>query len=139
MQSKDDAFALEQRLIDQLHNDGRLINSSLNGRSPIDVLNGDVEAVKRRNEGSRRWRIENAELVKETARRVCAQRWSDPEARTRWSGGGNPFSKKIKVDDITYPSVKDAERALGINEKTLRKRAHDPNQPNYTFDVKDAR
>lgn len=53
--------------------------------------------------------------------------WRDPESRKARSGSGNPFAKKIVVDNVTYGSVKEAQSAVGVGEKTLRKQANDPN------------
>lgn len=52
--------------------------------------------------------------------------WRNDEARKARTGGGNPFAKKIVVHNVTYGSVKEAQNAVKINEKTLRKQANDP-------------
>lgn len=52
--------------------------------------------------------------------------WRNDEARKARCGSGNPFAKKIVVKNVTYGSVKEAQAALKIGEKALRKQANDP-------------
>lgn len=61
------------------------------------------------------------------------RRWSDLLVRAKRRGAGNPFAKKVQVDGKVYGSVKDAVKATGISEKTIRKRANDPTIANFSF------
>lgn len=64
------------------------------------------------------------EFVEGKVRKV--NMWRDPESRKARTGSGNPFAKKIIVDNVTYGSVKEAQDAVKVGEKTLRKWANDP-------------
>lgn len=132
---KDEAVKMEQLKIDEFHSTGRLLNQSLDGKAPIAYLMRNEENLRRQREGTKRYVELNPGLLNARAKLMCETRWSSSENRKAWCGAGNPFAKRVMVDGVIYGSVKDAQRELKINEKTIRTRCRDPKYPNYTFDV----
>lgn len=61
------------------------------------------------------------------------KRWGEEGAREAIRGAGNPFAKSVIVDGVTYGSVKDAVKATGVGEKTIRKRANLESFLNYSW------
>lgn len=68
-----------------------------------------------------------------TISEATRDKWKDPARRARITGAGNPFAKALTVDGVLYGSVKDAERSLGLNEKTIRKRVNSYDHPTYKW------
>jgi hypothetical protein len=132
---KEEATLVEQQFIDKYNDRGLLLNTSLIGRAPIEYLMTLEENREKRREGNRRYLEANPGTAAERGRKGSELRWADRSARRAWEGAGNPFAKRVQVDGVVYGSVKDAQRALGINEKTIRTRARDPQWPTYTFDI----
>lgn len=133
--TREEALELEQLTVNELHASGLLLNGSLDTKAPIVYNMQSPEYRERQRQGQLRMVEANREAFVERVREQAKKRWSATATRKAWEGAGNPFAKKVKVDGVVYGSVKDAQRELRINEKTIRTRARDPNYPNYTFDV----
>lgn len=133
--SKEEALLHEQNSINDLADASLLLNSSLTGNAPIVGLMRDEVRRAKHKLRMQQYVAENKEKVSALGKETCRKRWSDKANRRAWEGAGNPFAKKVKVDGVVYGSVKDAQRALKINEKTIRTRANSDAHPNYTFDV----
>ena len=128
-------FEVEQQLIDNRKDTGLLLNTSLEAMSPIvHNLKDPLVAAKRLEALKSSFRTNRPVIAKRISEGMKS-RWELPGAKESIRGGGNPFAKKVKVDGVVYGSVKDAQAALGINEKTIRKRANSPEYPNYSFNV----
>lgn len=135
LSTKEEAIAMEQTKIDEFEKAGLLLNGSLLGQSPIEYVMAQAENKRRQLEGTRDYIAKNPEKPSENGRKGCEKRWADKSNRQAWKGAGNPFAKKVKIDGVVYGSVKDAVKAVGIGEKTIRTRANSDAHPNYTFDI----
>ena len=131
--SREEAFRMEQKFIEMLHSENRLLNVSLDGRAPIRHAVKDPEVAQRRRAGLDRWRSENKDQMSRVAVKVCERRWSKPGARDRWTGAGNPFSKKVEIEGKVFGSVKEASRSIGVDEKTIRRRCNNPDNKDFRF------
>lgn len=122
MPGKQHALDCEQSWIDQFASEGKLLNSSLNGRSPISHVMDRPEVqekIRQHRESldpSIRFRRSQA------AKKGLANRWSQEGAREKIQGGGNPFAREVVINGVTYGSVIGAAAELGVNEKTIRNR-----------------
>ena len=133
--SREEAVIHEQSDIDELVEKGLLLNTSTYGIVPLVQTQRREENRQKRIESTRKYMAENPGIMNERGKKGSRKRWADKASRRAWEGAGNPFAKKVKVDGVVYGSVKDAQRALKINEKTIRTRANSDAYPNYTFDV----
>ncbi len=126
--SREHAYKEEQAVMDVFKGSNLILNESLDAYSPITgVINRPDVRAKLRNTALRErrtydYRDKQSALMKAV--------WSQPGRREARAGAGNPFAKAITVDGTTYGSVKDAVKAVGISEKTLRKRANLDSYPN---------
>lgn len=137
--TREEAYAEEQKNLDEFTGSQSLLNSVIDAKSPI------VEVMQRPGyKDGRARKIAEAYSLKpedwkkdfvENMSRRANKRWSVPGAKEKWKGGSNPFAKKVSVDGIIYGSVKEAQAILGINEKTIRKRANSQYYPQYTFEM----
>lgn len=133
VESRESALKMEQKFIEMLHSENRLLNVSLDGRAPIRHAVKDPEVAQRRRAGLDRWRSENRDQMSRVAVKVCERRWSKPGARDRWTGAGNPFSKKVEIEGKVFGSVKEASRSIGVDEKTIRRRCNNPDNKDFRF------
>lgn len=121
--TREEAYTKEQQILDRYINDPLCVNRATNARASIcDELT--TEAKLRRDMNSRK--ITQSESFRAASSIRNKKMWSDPVRRAARKGAGNPFAKAIHVKGVQYGSVKDAQRELGIGEKTLRHRANDP-------------
>lgn len=139
--TREEAYAEEQRALTKYKDSHLLLNSVTNAKSPISsVMDREGFKEMRSLAMSRSMSMENltpeerGEFSKKMSQNAF-DRWNKEGKREAWKGGGNPFAKKVMVDGMVYPSMKDAVTALGISEKTIRTRANSDSFPNYTFDV----
>lgn len=133
--TKEEAILNEQLGIDELVEKKLLLNTSLNGRAPIAHHMENEEYRENQRKRSREYALENPDAMSERGKKGLETRWKDRSSRRAWEGAGNPFAKKVKIDGVVYGSVKDAVKAVGICEKTIRTRANSDFHPNYTFDI----
>lgn len=131
--SREEAFRMEQKFIEMLHSENRLLNTSLDGRAPVTINNSDPLLQARRKEALDKWRSANRAQMSAVASAVCEKRWSDPTAKERWMGSGNPFAKKVKINGHVFGSVNEASRELGIPVKRIRRLARDPDNKDFHF------
>ena len=131
--SKQQAHELEQSLIDQHLPNGQLLNRSKDAQAAIRFHMLDPQTKQRQLDGTRRYLETNKLDVTRRVSRQMKDRWSEEGARDRWKGGGNPFARKVEVNGVVYSSVKDAVKATGVSEKTIRKRANLVGLPTYRF------
>lgn len=127
---QESALKMEEDIAGYLAGRGLLLNSSTNTRAPIYTTN-KTQAHKDRTKA---WALDHRDAMVKRGAKGLKRRWKDRENREAWCGAGNPFAKPVTVDGVRYGSVKDAERALRINEKTIRTRARSDAYPSYHFD-----
>lgn len=137
--TKEEARAEEQKFLDTFKDNPLLLNNVFDANSPISEVAKRPGYKERHALGMK----EAEALMTEEERLALKKRrgqgfinhWANKDNRAAWKGAGNPFAKKVIVDGVVYGSVKDAQATLGINEKTIRKRANSDAYPNYSFDV----
>lgn len=120
--SREEAYDMEQKRVDMHWGNPDCLNTCKDVRNPIsEQMNSDVVKEKRNASlkevrGSLDFKVAMSEHSK--------KRWATDGARQSITGAGNPFAKQVKVDGVIYGSVKDAVKATGVGEKTIRKRAN---------------
>lgn len=129
--TRKEAHELEQGFFDTNATNPLMLNGALHAISPITHVLTDPEMEKRRLEGIRRvtQTVEYAQKISEAG----VKAWAVEGRREARMGAGNPFAKGVIIDTVTYGSVKDAVKAVGISEKTIRKRANSSEYPNYVW------
>lgn len=132
-QTRDQAYDVEQSLIDKHWGDPLLLNVSKDARSPLSGFTFSPEAKEKARQT--RLALQQDPEHKERHRQSVLKMWSDPERRKKRSGAGNPFAKKISIEGNVYGSVTDAARILGLDQKTLRNLATstDPKWKDYFY------
>lgn len=132
-QTRDQAYDVEQSLIDKHWGDPLLLNVSKDARSPF---SGFTLSEESREKG----RLKRLEALKdpehvERHRQAVLKMWQDPDRRKDRMGAGNPGAKRISIDGNIYGSVNEAGRILKIDIKKLRFRAlsDDPQWKRYFF------
>jgi len=128
---REEAFLLEQKMIDEMGGDENCVNIAKNAKSPISSILLSEEVIAKRK-ASLKKRQESPEYRKQMGERM-REMWSDPERRANRRGAGNPFAKQICIGPRYFGSVKDASRTLGVSELLLRNRANDQNSPGVFF------
>lgn len=138
-EEREEAYSEEQKELTKYADSSLLLNVVLDAKSPISHLmkqDGFKDMLaKSRAEHLMRLTEDETQLLRQKWSDASKKYWATGDNRKDRMGAGNPFAKKVSVDGIIYGSVKDAQKALGINEKTIRKRANSPDYPNYTFDI----
>ncbi len=135
VKTKEDAESVEQTFANTFADQVRLLNQSTNTRSPITHnLRNPVVAEKRRI-ALKKYNLRDPAATAARGEKMAKERWSDAENRKAWSGAGNPFAKAVTIDGVRYGSVKDAVKAVGVCEKTIRTRARSEYWDNYHFDA----
>lgn len=130
---REEAFIMEQELLDLHWGDPLLLNSSKDARKPICgiEMSADVFEKRRKAIHAALSQPERRALLSATLKET----WNQGDRRARRCGEGNPFAKPVWVNNVRYGSVKDAMRTLKLDEKTIRRRAvsTDPEFNNYSF------
>lgn len=125
------AYAMEQEWVDRHWGSPNCMNTCRNVRNSISEQLHSKEVIERRS-ATMKARGATAEYKKAMGERA-KKRWDEAGARDSIKGAGNPFAKKVSVDGVVYGSVKDAVKAIGISEKTIRKRANLESFLNYSW------
>lgn len=139
VQNRQEAYDNEQAILMAYNGSPLLLNSAMDARSPISDLmtrvgfkdNAKAAFLKKYHSHTKE---EREEFLKQMSKK-SHKRWSNNDNRESWTGSGNPFAKKVMIDNVVYGSVKEAMRTLRMDEKKIRMRARDPAFPNYTFDI----
>lgn len=120
----DEARKLEQEYIDNNKGNPLLLNLAADVNAPCRNLHGNPMWYKRILEAASATRMKPE--VKESKRIKMKAYWSNPEAKAKRMGAGNPFARKISVHGVEYGSVMDAVRAGVMPDSVLRKQLKDP-------------
>lgn len=128
---RETAYKIEDVLIKEGARGNLMLNSSLDARSPISGIKITEEMRNKATENHKK-NFQNPEFRSKFSDSI-KKAWDAPGRRERRSGAGNPFAKALTVDGVLYGSVKDAERSLGLNEKTIRKRVNSYDHPTYKW------
>jgi len=129
--TREEAYDMEQSWVDRFWDHPDCLNSSRDVRSPITEQMHKPEVNDKRKQTWAK-RAESEEF-RQAMGKYSESRWKSPGAREAFSGANNPFAKGIKIDGTEYGSVKDAVRATGVSEKTIRKRANLESFLNYSW------
>lgn len=137
--TRDEAYIHEQSILNENIHGEYILNTVFDAKSPMATLmyNPEYMAIVRQKKIDKysSYSTEERKALSEKMSICILKRWNSGDRRQKWSGGGNPFAKKVMINGVVYESVKDAQRELCINEKTIRTRARSNTHPNYTFDV----
>ncbi|AEH03502.1 endonuclease [Pseudomonas phage PhiPA3] len=122
--TRDEAYALEQKLIDLHQVDPLFLNFGSDVKSVVKDLWANPEYRDRIINGSVK-SVRDPERRKAYGEKMKAY-WATPEAKAKRMGGGNPFARKVSVFGIVYGSIMDAVRAKALPDAKLRQRLKDP-------------
>lgn len=76
------------------------------------------------------------EQLVERSRKISegqGNRWGKEGSKAAWSGGGNPFAKRIVAAGKEYSSLSEAGREIGVGLKTVWNRLKNPNFADYRY------
>lgn len=123
-ETREEAYAVEQKLIDDAKNDPLCLNFSKDARSTITWVLENEEFRKKRVEGF--LKHTRSKERREHHSKVMKKIWSDPERIKQRSGGGNPYARKVHYKGAEYGAITEAAQATGVSYKTIRKHLLDP-------------
>lgn len=135
------ATAIEQLWLDALKNTGMLCNVAVDAKSSMKGLPRTDE--QREQQRQRLLGRKHSEESKRLMSEIKRKHDENPEYRDRVSKGyrkaleegrctnSGSNAKSISVDDVLYPTTKDALRSLNIAQTTLYRRIRSDNYPSY--------
>lgn len=122
--TRDEAFGIEENLLDQLRPTGRLLNvaddvrCSTRGRSMSPHQRQQLSEIKTGKKDSEQTRLKKVEILRTLHK----------------TGSDNPAARGITVDGVRYPTINEAAQSLGVEKSTLRKRGLNPKFSNIVLD-----
>jgi predicted GIY-YIG superfamily endonuclease len=134
--TREEAYEDEKRRIDNADK-SLLLNAVTDVRSPISHVMGR-EGMKEKMAVARRRALKEMtpEQLAERSRKIRegqSTRWGKEGSKEAWSGGNNPFAKKVIAENRQFDSVAGAARELGIDPKTVWNRVRDPRRDDYRY------
>ncbi len=129
--TRDEAYDIEQRMLDAGKYDPLCLNIAGDGRSSITSIEISEESKRRQLEALRKHSTDPAKRAYRIKR--IKEAWSDPERRAARTGANNKDSKPIWHNGKHYASVNQALKATQLSIGDLYHQLKDPNNKDVYY------
>lgn len=132
-ETREEAFALEQALLDEHWGNPDLLNGTKNARAPIAGIEFTDDIIKKHRESMRKYM--ETPGFHEFRSAVSKRTWEKhPELREKIGGANHRLSKPLMADGVRYESAGQAAEALGLyDSKSVCYRIRSPGFPGYYY------